>query len=415
MGKKIAIIGAGISGLSAGQLFQEKGYTVVLFEKKSMPGGLVSCSKVDGVLFHKVGGHVFNSKMPEVLDWFWSKFDKNDFCSNKRIAKIYMNSKTIGYPIENYLYMFEPSTIKKVTTELLTIYKEKENSNPNNFDDFLRDKFGETLYNMYFKPYNEKIWRTDLKNIPLKWLEGKLPMPNIPEILVSNIVGEEESNMVHSSFWYPKNGGSQFIANTLAEGLKIKYNQSISTIEKIGDKWLVEGETFDKIIYTCDIRNLQTVISDKELPVKVKNLLPELQSNGTSNLLCEIDEINYSWMYFPENKYKIHRMIFTGNFAKSNNGNSPRPTCTIEYSGYLSKEILTRETEKLPFSPKVLAYNYEPNSYIYMTHNTQTIVSTVKECLESQSFYLIGRFAEWKYYNMDNAIKAGMDLLEKLK
>jgi UDP-galactopyranose mutase len=63
----------------------------------------------------------------------------------------------------------------------------------------------------------------------------------------------------------------------------------------------------------------------------------------------------------------------------------------------------------------VLAYNYEPNSYIYMTHKTQTIVSTVKECLESQSFYLVGRFAEWKYYNMDNAIKAGMDLLEKLK
>ncbi len=70
MGEKIGIIGAGISGLSAGQLFQDKGHTVVLFEKKSMPGGLVSCSKEDGVLFHKVGGHVFNSKIPEVLDWF---------------------------------------------------------------------------------------------------------------------------------------------------------------------------------------------------------------------------------------------------------------------------------------------------------------------------------------------------------
>lgn len=415
MRRKVAIIGAGVTGLAAGQLFKDKGYEVVVFEKNDVPGGLISCSYVDGVLFHKVGGHVFNSRIQDVLSWFWSKFDKSDFCSINRIAKIYLNNQTLGYPVENYLYMLDADTVKNVMRDLLAIYKSDNIQTVNNFDDFLKVHFGETLYNIYFKPYNDKIWKTELNKIPLEWLNGKLPMPDILEILSSNIVREEESTMVHSTFWYPQKGGSQFIADTLAKELNINYNQSISKIERIGLKWQINGDNYDEIIYTGDLRKLSSILSDNILPFDIKESLSDLKSNGTSNVLCEIDKNDYSWMYFPESKYKIHRIIYTGSFSENNNANSSRNTCTIEYSGYLSKEELTKEVSQLPGSPKVLAYNYEPNSYIYHLNNTSDIVSTVKRCLETQSFYLIGRFAEWEYYNMDKAIEAGMNLLKRLE
>lgn len=412
--KKIAIIGAGITGLAAGHSFQEKGHSVILYEKESVPGGLISCSNIDGILFHKVGGHVFNSRIPEVLDWFWSKFDKSDFSQTKRIAKIFMNDQIFGYPIENYIHLLPSEIIKRIVNELLDIHKANARFETSNFDDFLKLHFGNTLYNLYFKPYNDKIWKVDLKKIPLKWLEGKLPTPNIPEILVSNIISAEESTMVHSTFWYPKKGGSQFIADTLAKGLTINYDQDVSKIEKRGTKWIINKESFDEVIYTGDIRNLASLLSNNVLPMKQKDLLIDLNANGTSNVLCEINKNNYSWMYFPENKYKIHRIIYTGNFAESNNGNALRNTCTIEYSGYLSKEELAIEVEKLPGAPKILGYNYEPNSYVYHTSNTESIISTIKKQLEKQSFHLIGRFAEWQYYNMDKAIEAGMNLIKKI-
>ena len=57
--KKVAVIGAGISGVSVARMLNEKA-EVTVFEKKDKPGGLIACDVVDGNLYHKVGGHVFN-------------------------------------------------------------------------------------------------------------------------------------------------------------------------------------------------------------------------------------------------------------------------------------------------------------------------------------------------------------------
>lgn len=413
--KKIAIIGAGITGLSSGQILKDIGYDITIYEKESFPGGLIACSNINGILFHKVGGHVFNTKNSNVNNWFWSKVDKNKFNLNKRNAKIHIKNMCIEYPIENNIYRFDEITVKNIIKELLTIYCNKDENTSDNFDDFLRRKFGNTLYNLYFSSYNKKIWKTDLKNIPLKWLQGKLPMPDINDIFLNNIIKKEETQMVHSTFWYPEENGSQYIANTLAQELNIKYNSNVDKIENKGDHWVINGNSYDMIIYTGDIRNLTTTIDDALLPTHLKKSLNTLKSNGTSNVLCEIDKNDFSWMYFPEDEYKIHRIIYTGNFSSKNNGNSLRNTCTIEYSGYMNKEEFEDEIKKLPGRPKIIAYNYEPNSYIIHLHDTEQIATEVKKLLEKKHFYLIGRFAEWKYYNMDNAIEASMILANKLK
>lgn len=64
---EIAIIGAGISGLSCAHFFKENN-EVILFEKEDRPGGLIKCKRVQENLFHICGGHVFNSKRQDVLD-----------------------------------------------------------------------------------------------------------------------------------------------------------------------------------------------------------------------------------------------------------------------------------------------------------------------------------------------------------
>ena len=90
---KYAIVGAGIAGLSAARILMDKGHDVKIFESKSIPGGLISCDRVNGNLYHRVGGHVFNSKHKDVLDWFFSRFNKNtEFVKAKRNAKILLDN-----------------------------------------------------------------------------------------------------------------------------------------------------------------------------------------------------------------------------------------------------------------------------------------------------------------------------------
>ena len=189
---KIAIIGSGISGLSIGKMLYEK-HEVVIFEKENKAGGLIKCERVNDCLFHKVGGHVFNSKNQKVLDWFWAHFDKeNEFVKAKRKAKVLFKNEIIGYPIENYIYLLGNEIIKKIVSELIELQKlpAKSPFNYENFESFLKGTFGTTLYEIYFQPYNKKIWQTDLSTVAMEWLDGKLPMPNFKEIMQSNILRE---------------------------------------------------------------------------------------------------------------------------------------------------------------------------------------------------------------------------------
>jgi protoporphyrinogen oxidase len=408
---KIGVIGSGISGLSIANMLKDK-HHVVVFEKTKTIGGLIKCTRDEGNLFHRVGGHVFNSKNQKVLDWFWQHFDRDkEFLKATRNAKIFMNGMYLGYPFENYIYKLQPEVISNIIDDLLVQNNDAEYSN---FAEFLEGNFGTTLYQLYFKPYNEKIWNTDLTKVPLDWLEGKLPMPNVKEIILNNIIKKEESNMVHSTFYYAKVDGSQFIVNRLAENLDVKSGKDIHSIDKVEDKWLIEGELFDKIIYTGDIRKLDDVISNisDEIRQELK-AAKGFKSNSTSNVLCYTDDSDLSWLYFPEKSYIPHRIIYTGNFSDTNNVDE-RKTCTVEFSGKYSEDEMTEELKKMPGNLQAIAFNYEPNSYVINTFETRATVDSIKTKLEIEGFYLIGRFAEWQYYNMDKCIEAAFEIAEKI-
>jgi len=325
--KKVAIIGGGVSGLSIAHCLKDR-YEVRVYEAESRPGGLIKCNRVDGNLYHIVGGHVFNSKRKDVLDWFWNFFDREkEFVKTNRNACVFLE-KPVGYPIENHIYEMTDDLQKMIVDDLLQIAKNglKE---PANFEDFLKCRFGDTLYELYFKPYNEKIWKRRLSDVSLDWLEGKLPMPTVEEMILNNFRKEKETGMVHSSFYYARINGSQFIADRLAQNLDIVYDKVIERISREKTRWTIDGETFDKIVYTGNIKNVPAVFADIPLSKNVNREIANLEYHGTTSVLCTIDKNPYSWIYMPDNRYQSHRMICTGNFADSNNAES-MTSATVE-------------------------------------------------------------------------------------
>ncbi|MFV0345417.1 MAG: protoporphyrinogen/coproporphyrinogen oxidase [Bacteroidales bacterium] len=416
MTNKVAVIGAGISGLSVSSFMKDKGYDVSIFESSENVGGLVKCDIVDGVLFHRVGGHVFNTKNKVIEHWFWSKFKKEDFISTDRNAKVLIdNNIEVGYPIENSLYLLEPNLTSKIIKDFLELSgKDIDVKRLDNFGDFLRYNFGTTLYEYYFKPYNEKIWNVDLASIPLPWLDGKLPMPNFLETIVSNIFRKDEKNMVHSSFYYPQKGGSQFIVNQLSSGLDIKLNSKISSIVRLpNSRLLIEGTEYDTVVYTGDVRELSNILQNIHLDSNLDAKIKSLRSNATCNVLCEVKKNDLSWLYLPSSNIAAHRIIFTGNFSSENNGNRSGTTCTVEFSGEYSEDYMLEEISKLPWEVKPLSFNREPNSYVIQDFNTRNNINALKNILEQSNIYLLGRFAEWEYYNMDKAMEAALKLVKK--
>jgi protoporphyrinogen oxidase len=408
--KKIAVIGSGISGLSIAHCLKDR-YNITIFESASKPGGLIKCECVDGNLYHTVGGHVFNSKRQDVLNWFWSFFDREkEFVKATRNASVVLSGKHIAYPVENHIYEMNDILQKKIIEDLFTLAINRD-SISNNFEDFLKSRFGNTLYEIYFKPYNQKIWKQDLSTIPLDWLEGKLPMPTVEEIVYNNFRREKETQMVHSSFYYAKINGSQFIADRLAENLNIIYNTEIKHINRNEVNWIVNDETFDVIVYTGNVKNLPDIFSMEIIP----DFTPELKNltyHGTTSVLCAIEKNPYSWIYMPDDRHLSHRIICTGNFSVNNNA-SDTTSATVEFTDYLDKNAILDNLNRIPFSPQYITHQYTQCTYPVQTANTRITVGKIKDILEKQNIYLLGRFAEWEYYNMDAAMGAAIDLSKK--
>lgn len=410
--ERIGIIGAGISGLSTAHLLKEK-YKVTLFEKDSVPGGLIKCHQVNGSLFHTCGGHVFNSKRQDVLDWFWSFFSREEeFSKTDRNSVVLMDDgKEIPYPIENHMYFFDEETQKHFIEDLVKMAA--GTVTPHNFEEFLMGRFGATLYQIYFQPYNEKVWRRDLKQVPLSWLEGKLPMPTVEEIIYNNINRIEEKAFVHSTFWYEKHNGSQFLANRLAEGLDIRYNSDVKTMSYVNGKWIIKDEAFDKVIFCGNIKEMMKMVDG----VDISSYIPDIEAleyHGTTAVFCEIDKNPYSWIYQPSRNHESHRIICTGNFALSNNDSkmaNDRITATVEFTDEISKDSIWENLTRIPLNPKYLDHHYNQYTYPIQNANTRNVIKSLKEALAPKGFFFTGRFADWEYYNMDAAIGAAMDMV----
>ena len=288
---KVAIIGAGISGLSAAHFLRDR-YEVTLFEREKVPGGLIRCDTQDGV-FHLCGGHVFNSKRQDVLDWFWRFFDKEkEFVKTERNSVVFLGGLHIPYPIENHVYMMDEETQRSFIRDLMAIAKETG-----------------------YRP------RT------------------VEEMIYYNMRHVEERQFVHSTFWYAKRQGSQFIASRLAEGLDIRYGQDVGNLHYDGTAWEVDGQKFEMVgcITGVDLSPYSKAVE-------------ALEYHSTTSVFCEMDPNPYSWIYLPSDEHQSHRIICTGNFSPGNNP-SGTMTGTIEFTDELTEEEIKEQLAKIPLHP----------------------------------------------------------------
>lgn len=241
-------------------------------------------------------------------------------------------------------------------------------------------------------------------------------MPTTQEMRDNNAYKVEEKAFVHSTFWYEKINGSQYIADKLAESLNIVFNVDVTSIEKVCKKWVVCGQEFDKVVYCGNIKDMAKAIKGVDVS-KYAAEIEALEYHGTTAVFCEIDDNPYSWIYQPSRKHESHRIICTGNFAPSNNGESipeGRITATIEFTDEISKEDIIDNLCRIPLNPLYIDHKYNKYTYPIQDANTRNMIKQLKCDLAPSNFFFTGRFADWEYYNMDVAIGAAMDLCKSI-
>src|SRR3954463_12348810 len=161
--KPTVILGGGPAGLTAGYLLAKKGLPVIVFEAEDQVGGIAKTEVREGPggeYRFDLGGHRFFTKVQEVDD-LWHEIMREEFLKRPRMSRIYWRKKFLHYPLQgmDVVKKLGPvELVRALASYIKAAILPKNKCKEENLEDWVSNRFGKRLYELFFKSYNEKVW-----------------------------------------------------------------------------------------------------------------------------------------------------------------------------------------------------------------------------------------------------------------
>ena len=170
----IFVIGAGPAGLTTAYCLTKETPSVIVIEKDPHYVGGISRTVRHGNFMFDIGGHRFFSKAKEVVD-LWNEILPDDFITRRRLSRIYYGGKFYSYPLSAFQALRNLGIFTSAACMLSYAFaKAFPVTSPRSFHDWVRNRFGERLFQIFFKTYTEKVWGMSCDEISADWAAQRI-------------------------------------------------------------------------------------------------------------------------------------------------------------------------------------------------------------------------------------------------
>lgn len=430
---KIAILGGGISGVALARLCAADGHRVVVLERSDRPGGLCKSRRYGEFTFDEAGGHILFSKDQRVLQW------QLDRCGGEtrtqrtvRNTKIRWHDRWVPYPFENGVGHLTKEAVVDCMKGYVEAYVERRLGAPcpANFGDWIQWRMGDGFARHFMVPYNEKIWKRDLRTMASDWVAGRVPEAPIEDILRS-AVGVDTEGYVHQSvFWFPLHGGFETMVRGAVDGggFTLQCGVAVERVERRGDGYVVDGEPFDLVVNTVPLPQIEPAFP--ELPESVRADIRALKPISLLNVMIgvRLDEPlpPLSWVYLPfPAQGPTNRVTYYSNYSPHN---APRGhgafLAEVTHRGDVRPDAawLRAVVEGLGragiLQPEhVVLLEVCDNEYAYIDQDLgfHDRISRVRNWFDRSGYITFGRFGRYEYHNSDQCVARAMQVHEHIR
>jgi protoporphyrinogen oxidase len=443
--KKVVIVGAGPAGLTAAYELCKEGVETVVLEKDSVVGGISRTVNYKGYLFD-IGGHRFFTKVKAVDEMWREVLGEEKFLRRSRLSRIYYNKKFFYYPIRALNALWGLGIWNSSLT--LASYLKAQlfpSKTEKTFEDWVSNRFGKRLFNIFFKTYTEKVWGIPCSEISADWaaqrIKGLSLIATIKNALLSSQAGKdgEVIKTLIDSFDYPEKGPGQMweiVAQKIQDrGSELKMKSSVERILwKQGKVTALEISIEDKremvvgtdFISSMPIQELVRKMTPRA-PAKVRQAADRLGYRDfltISLIVNKADLFQDNWIYIHDPAVKVGRIQNFKNWSPEMVPDRSKTCLGLEYFCFegdglwtmSDDELIKLGTAELGLLGLVDPNDVEDGSVVRMPKAYPVYdsiyagaVNTIREFLAGlENLYLVGRNGMHKYNNQDHSMLTAM-------
>lgn len=433
---KIAILGAGISGLALARFLIEGGLPrerVTLFEAARSVGGLCASKSVEGFTYDVTGGHILYSKDARAMAWMKEcAGGESAFVEQERHTKIRFADRWVHYPFENGLGDLPQQANFDCLKGYIEAWQRRSvdgSRAPAQFGAWVRWRFGEGIARHFMDPYNAKVWKRELDFLSSDWVAGRVPDAPVDDVLRASIGIRTEGYTHQSVFYYPRSGGFQAITDGIASTVldRVRLATRVREVERTRAGWKVNGEEFDALVSTLALTDLPQLVRD--VPHAAADAMRTLEYNSITCLLVALARAEHpklSWIYLPHHEQgPTNRVTYMSNYAP---GMAPAGKssllCEVTHPGgapYPGPELEREVLEGLERSgilrrDEVLFTDRTSTRHAYIVFDAAYHArrEVIFDWMAQVDLVPLGRFGRFEYDNSDQCVIRARELAGSL-
>lgn len=429
-----AILGAGLCGLSAAYHLQRKQADFILIEREAEAGGLARTETYDGFSFdHSI--HILYTHDSYVTGLIRDDLLAGNIGRQARQSYCYTAGVYTEYPYQTNNYGLPPDIVVENLLGLIDA-KAAAISAPLHFEDWIYRTFGLGIAERFMLPYNRRQWAWDLKEMNYDWIADRVPRPELRDVLLGALRPPSQKHGPNQEFWYPLEGGIEALPRAFVRKIapeRLWTGSPVTAIDCVRREVELAGGKrvrFERLISTLPLP-VTVRLMRPAAPEEIRGRAAALKHNTvhTVNIGFELDGAEprnrMHWVYFPEEDTIFHRASFPGAFSPwmtpadcgsvqveiSESVHRPcdrntlveRALADLRRIGILTGRNRVRVARVVTLDPAYIIYD--------LKHRENTRI--VRDFLNEVHVDSRGRFGEWEYFNMDQAILSGKAAAEE--
>lgn len=435
--RRVVIIGAGPAGLTAAHELAKQQVPFVILEADNVVGGLARTVNYKGYLFD-IGGHRFFSKWDEV-NAIWNDVLGDKLLTRPRLSRILYRQRYFQYPLKAREVLFGLGAAECV--RIVCSYLKAclfRSANEDSLEQWVSNRFGRRLYEVFFKTYTEKVWGISCAEIRSEWAEQRIRGLSLASAVRNAILlpRTAQPKTLINSFQYPERGPGQMweaMTSRLRQlGGEVLLERSVAAIvhdengvnavETQGPQGL-ERHTGTHFISSMPIRDLVNAINPPP-PDKVRMAATRLHYRDfliVSLIIDRQEVMPDNWLYIHDPGVRVGRIQNFKNWSPAMVPD-PKKTCLgMEYFVFQKDDLWTmddasliqlaaRELEVLGLARRTEVNDGEvvrmAKAYPIYDAGYQEHISIVRQYIEANlpNLQLVGRNGMHKYNNQDHSM-----------